>query len=59
MYGALKAELARESVGFLESHDREEERAEGRKREDKEAMEEATKRVEVWEKSQEGAKAKL
>jgi len=57
VYGLLKGEMFRETVGYLEGHEREEKRDKETLRKDDERREVGRKRVAEWEKN--ASKAKL
>ncbi len=56
VYGTLKAEMYRETIGYLENHEREEGRDKGNLKADDKRKEEGKRRVESWERNLNKAK---
>jgi len=59
IYGIMKGEMYRESLGLLEGHDREENRDEDIKKADEARKADGKSRVNEWKRNSTGGKAKL
>ena len=59
VYGMMKAEMFRETIGYLEGHEKEEKRDRGNRDADDRKKGEGQSRVEEWEKNTKRTQAKL